>query len=197
MPYYLTRKDAGWLPFAYPAGMPNESAVGASTSFVAVSAGNGGALATPVQLDAPMALESYSIWNTDTANARTAEAALYVDNNASATMVRIAGSSAAFSFTPGGAAARQTSANVQSAPVILQPGLYWFVLRNTSATQTFGVGAMAQGNFTGPLQRWSTATGVAALSGTIDLTAAPWATLNTLYLVRLNGRIWGQSSAFA
>jgi hypothetical protein len=136
----------GFQQVAYPIGYDATGATATAKNLAAVVAGNGEAMLIPIVLAAPMFLKAYRMWSTDTAaNARTAEARLYVSRlDNSATVNFVTGSDATFSFTPAGAAAGRSSADVSGAgTLLLPPGAYWLVIRNTSATQVFGIGTLA------------------------------------------------------
>jgi len=178
----------GFLPFAYPAGEPSTAGVSGSSALAAA----GGSFAVPIFLTAPMLLQSYSVWNQDATLLRTAEARLYVDRLDNAAAINfVPGTDATFSFTAT-VAASQTSGAVSGAPVVLGPGLHWFVLRNTAAANTFGIAYHLPGLVLGAIQKVNGA--AAALGATIDLTGWPVSTV--LYVVRLNGRVFGQAAAF-
>jgi hypothetical protein len=189
--------STGWAPYASMDGISDSTNLAAgSTAFGAVAAGLGGALAVPIFLHAKMLLRSYSLWNADTANARAAEARLYVDDNASGTMAFVTGTDAAWSFTPSAASLR--TAAVSGAPVTLGPGVYWLVIRNTSATQTFGIGhsTAATGDPWSGRSKINNATKEAALGATIDLTAAAWSVSAVSWPIVMNGSVFGESTAF-
>ncbi len=183
----------GWQPYATPNGINNESTLSGTRTLAAVSGGNGGAFAIPIWLVSPMKLDSYTVWCTDTANARAAEARLYVDRlNNSATANFLTGTDAAWSFTPGAASSRL--ATVSGTPVIIPPGVYWFVIRNTSATQTFDL-ASTGSSTAGAIYTAAAAQAIAALGSTLDLVTS-WSSTAGAIAVRLNGRVLGQTSPY-
>lgn len=181
---------ASWQAFAYAAGLTHASTTTGGINLDVVGGGLGGAKAIPVLLHNPMLLQQLTIWNTDTASARTAEWSLYVDSG-DATFDLVTGATGTFSFTPGGAASLRSSA-AASAPVFLSPGTYWLVIRNTSGAQTFGLGLVAAGTMVVNASR--TNTGIAALGSTIDISA--WTAATSQILARLDGRIGAEAAAF-
>lgn len=183
----------GWLPFAYPWGISSVSVSTSNNNLIAVAAGLGGAVVTPIILAAPMNIQSVTVWQGATANARAAEFRIFRDNGDS-TIDYITGTSGTFSFTP--AAADERTANVGTPGTYLPPGVYFFALRNTSAAQTFVVRAVAGGaQLTGNNRYlWNTG-GLAALGTTLDITSSESQT-DGVMMVRLNGRIAGQSTAY-
>lgn len=181
----------GWLPFSYAIGNNHTSVQTTTINLAQINSGNAGAIAIPFVLDAPMRLQGITIRNIDTANLRTAEWAIYgdpqtIDNNL---VQLIVGS--AFSFTP--VAASDRSANISGVPERLYPGQYWLVIRNTSTTQTFGLGLVGAGTMNTP-NLCRTNTTVAALGATLDISA--WTAQTYQALARLNGRIGAETAAF-
>jgi hypothetical protein len=184
----------GWLPFAYP---QHFVANGTYTTAYAIAA-NGGSFAIPMLLIAPMLLESVTLWNTDTASARKWGWDLYEQylNNGNAgenTLTRVAASSADESFTATVASKRTITAG--SAPVFLPPGLYWLVIQSRHATSTFGLGTASISGFVNNHHQVKT-TGNPN-GATLDLVAATWTKINgSIPAVRMNGRVFGQTTAF-
>ena len=183
----------GYIPYAFPFGFdPVNSLSTTIASLAAVSGGNGGALQVPIFVPGPMFLETITIWNRSSANLRTAEARLYLDSaNDSNTLTQVSGSDTTWSFTPG-AEGLQTSAAVSAAPVSLDAGTYWLVIRNTSTAQTFQIGGIAT-----VLGKNLYATkSIAALGATLDMVAATWAKATGALGLCLNGRSFGQTTAY-
>jgi hypothetical protein len=165
----------GFQVIAYPEGFDALNALSSNATLAAVSAGNGGALAIPINLAAPMYLKQYRMRSNDTASARTAEARLYVSRlDNSATCNFVTGSDATFSFTPGGAASSQSSGVVSGDPLLLAPGTYFLVVRNTSTSQTFTIGTTASSTLGVANMKTITAASVPALGSTLDLVTT-WA----------------------
>ncbi|HEU4345377.1 MAG TPA: hypothetical protein VFU31_27815 [Candidatus Binatia bacterium] len=183
----------GWMPYAYMMGYPLTTAIGTSLAIAA----NGGTLAVPVYLPAPMALESVSIWQTDTATAREWRWDLYLDavNDAlssSNTLTRKAAATAVQAFTPS-AASKQTIAAATD-PTKLSPGLYWLAIQSTHATSALTIGAIADNDFTNNTAQTKTTTN--PNGATLDMVSATWTKVTDLYCVRLNGQVFGGSSLF-
>lgn len=182
--------EIGWLPFAFHGSASGIEPVTTNVVLPAV----GGSVAIPIYLPAPMLLQSVSVKNNDAATARSWEFRLYEDRrNNNNTLDEVAGANGSESFTPGAASVR--TVNVAGAPVILPPGIYWLVVRNTHATSTWTIGATAG---TAPWQTNSAQTKTlgSALGSTLDLVAATWTKVTGVYGARLNGRVFGQATAF-
>jgi hypothetical protein len=182
----------GWTPYAYQTGFePSQTFTG--TALVA----NGGSVAVPIELTAPMLLQSVSLWNTDTASARTWGWDLYEQylNNGNAgenTLTRVAASTADETFTAAAASIR--TINAASVPVYLPPGLYWLVLQCRHATNTFSIGAYNVTGFTPNTLQTKTTTN--PNGATLDFIAATWAKGTGFRAARLNGRVFGDTAAF-
>jgi hypothetical protein len=175
-------------------GLDNTSASFAVTrSLAAVSAGNAGAVGALVFVTAPMKLRSISVWNKNTATARTAEGRVF-NITTSSTASFITGTDCTWSFTPSAASLR--AATVSGAPVALDPGYYLVVIRNTSASQTFDVGAETQGaaNMLKGSCVHSVTASVAALTTTIDVTG--WSRAGSIVGIQLDGEIFGTGAAW-
>ena len=178
----------GRAAVAAPQGFSDALTYGTGQSLAAVSAGNGGAIGIPILVPSPMYLEGYGLFNGDAANARAAEARLYVDSG-SATLNEIANTAAAWSFTPSAASLRRVSVT-SGAPVLLDPGYYWIVLRNTSATQVFNLRRVSPPTLVVPSFRLKA---IAALSSTIDLDTG-WTNGNGCPAIWLEGRVLGRTT---
>jgi hypothetical protein len=183
----------GWMPFAYMPGYPITTAIGTSLAIAA----NGGTLAIPFQLTAPMLLESVSIWQTDTATERTWRWDLYVhyanDELASQnTLTRVANATAAQTFTPS-AASKQTLAAATD-PTRLAPGLYWLAIQCTHGTNALTIGAIADNDFANNTGQTKTTTN--PNGATLDFVAATWTKVTDVYCARLNGQVFGGSGLF-
>jgi len=185
--------SVGWMPYAYMIGFPPTTAIGTSLAITA----NGGTLAVPVQLPAPIALESVSIWQTDTATARAWRWDLYLDavNDALASsnaLTRVANATAAESFTPS-AASKQTIAAATD-PTRLSPGLYWLAIQCTHASNALTIGAIVDNDFANDTAQTKTTTN--PNGATLDFIAATWTAKNDFYCVRLNGQVFGSADLF-
>ncbi|HVP57598.1 MAG TPA: hypothetical protein VMU02_05835, partial [bacterium] len=89
--------------------------------------------------------------------------------------------------------AAAVSSNAAS-PTYLAPGTYWLVLRNTHASNTFGLGTAAAGTLASNTAQEKTLG--SALGSTLDFVAASWTKKTFLAGVRLNGLVFGGASAF-
>lgn len=185
----------GWLPYIYPATLSMTGAI-TSTNLAA----NGGSIAIPLYLVAPMLLESVSARNQDTATARTWGWDLYEQylnngNGAENTLTRIAASNGNETFTPSAASNRTLAAS--GAPIFLPPGVYWLVVQNRHATSTFAIGWVAPTtgiNLNKNIVQTKTTTN--PNGATLDFVAATWATSGNTPIVRLNGRVFGDTTDF-
>lgn len=181
------RVAAGYLPFAYGLGLAGDAVTTTARNLAAA----GGATLLPIEIAAPMLVESISIYNTDTASARSWEWRLFAEPaGGGATLNHIAGLNGTDAFTPGSAGIRTVAATT---PTLIGPGLYWVAVRNTHATNQFGIGRAAVGTFTGNNGR--TKTLGSALTTTLDGSTG-WTGVAGLAGVRLNGRVVAEGSAF-
>lgn len=189
-------RDLRWsgarLPYVFHGG--TIAADNTAMTLALVSGGNGGAVALPMILAAPMVLQGYSLLGADTANARSCEMRLYQDIGGTNSLAFVTGTDATLSFTPSAIVVR--TASVSGAPVTLWPGTYYLVIRNTSTAQTFGIRQMQ------PVGNWPAGTPsinrslstVAALGATID--TSTWTQNGGIVSARLNGRIGNESAAY-
>jgi hypothetical protein len=185
----------GWQPYAYPLAFDMDAAFGGNVALAA----NGGSIAMAVHVDAPMNLESVSVRNLNGATQRTWGWDLYrqdtnTENSSENTLTRVAQCSANDTFTPGAASVRTITASGE--PVYLAPGYYWLVVQCRHATNTFalgmtGIGAPIAGNVS------QTKTTTNPNGDTLDFVAATWVKRDQeVYGVRLNGQVFGESTAF-
>lgn len=183
--------NLGRMPYAFPLSFHGAMVSNGVSDLAIVSGGNGGALATPMDVPAPLALQSCSIRQGSTANLRTGQWRLYREpEGGGATLEEVPGAAGSFSFTPSAIDDRVSPAATPG--VLLQPGLYWLVIRNTSAAQTFSVRRFVSTEAMGNVAMVNTS--VPGLGATIDLST--WGKNPGVFLARLNGRVFGQSSAF-
>lgn len=173
----------GYLPYAEPMGWYNQ-AVYASSSPVAV----GTVVIFPVFLPASMQLYSVSVFNRDTASARSWAWSLYLDayNNANS-LIRVAASNGADAFTASAISTRTLAAS--SGPIELSPGLYWLAFQNQHASNTFGLGFDATASSASwTAKKTSKAKlSMANLGSTLDIVAATWTDLTQQFAIRMNG----------
>jgi hypothetical protein len=177
----------GPMPYVYPIGGGPQDV---PTTALALPAA-GGSYAFPFYLASPMELTSVTVRNTDAATARTWEWAVYRQNYDTFSageedLVKVTNSSGTQTFTPG-AASNRTLGDTND-PTHLVPGLYWCVIRNAHATNTFGLGTQAAGTMA--LNTAQTKT-LASLANPLDFTAATWTKVTSIPGVRLNGYHFG------
>lgn len=182
-----------WTPFAYPVMFSPSAAIATDLSLPA----NGGSIAIPMNVTDYMAFRSVTIRNGDASLARTWGWDLYKEvNNADATadktLTRVANSSADETFTAAGSSNRTITA--ASAPVILEPGVYWLVVQNRHATNTFNFRYTAAGLAMGTTAQTKTTTNPNGAS--LDFVAATWTALTDIFGARMNGSVFGQSAIF-
>lgn len=182
----------GQLPYALPLGLGIDAVGTGTANLAAVTAGNAGANAIPIPVYAPLTPYRLTIRNIDTvATLRTAQWSLYVDRQDGTNSLRRVLVGSGFSFTPAGAASNQS--DTPTTNPLLAPGVYWLVIRNTSAAVTFGLATVAEGTLnTGNLRRTTTA--VAGLGATLDVSG--WTAGVAQALVRLEGTIGNEAAAF-
>lgn len=186
----LSSRLVGRVPYVYPIGY---SGTVANASLTGVTlAANGGAATYPVFISAPMLLESVSVTNLNTGTQRAWNWALFKDSGVN-TLDRVAFGATAETFTPVAISARTITAD--SAPVQLEPGLYWILIQCTHATNAFSLGAEGASNTLGG-QAGQTKTVTNPVGSTLDFVAATWTKNNDPASIRLNGRVFGESTSF-
>lgn len=183
----------GWLPYAYPIMYTHDAEFSISQSLPA----GGGSAAIPFALAAPMLLESVTILQVSTSSERTWGWDLYWQENNTGdsgenTLARLAACSANDTFTPATALQRTLSAG--SAPVSLDAGLYWLVIQNRHASNTFELALHEVNNFA--RSGWQYKTTSNPNGATLDFVAATWGKSSEIPAARLNGRVFGQTTAF-
>lgn len=165
----------GRQEFVYP---PLTSFVTAPTNSEDLAI-NGGTLAVPIHIVAPLVFDRLSIHNRNTASARSAEYRLYYYGGS--TLDFVTGTDGTFSFTPTVASDRTST---PSSSITLQPGVYWLAIRNTSATQNFSIGYVnPAGTFFNAFTLSYTQTLGSALGAT--LTATGWSAGTRSHAVRI------------
>lgn len=185
------------IPFASPNGLAVSAAAGAAYSLIVDTAGSAGAVVAYIPVTGHLLLQQVVFWCTDTAaNLRTGEWGLYVDglDRTQPLLARVAYGT--WSFTPAGAAAaRPSTVTSPAAPVMLVPGGYYLVIRNTSATQVMTVARNDGTVFGRNNGRINNTVGITALGQTISLNG--WTgTGGQVAFVRLEGRIGDESGGF-
>lgn len=188
-------EEQGFMPYAYPMGYDPQVATSTQSNLAAVSSSKAGVMLVPFALHAPLALQSITIRSSDTASARSAEARIYLDTGSRQLPV-VVGCATSWSFTPS-AASDQTS-NIFTPGTVLMPGTYWLTIRNTSASQTFGI--RRQPNVTelvGNIAYQDNVPNQVTLpADELDTSLLSFTGLQGAPAVRLNGRVLGVSVAF-
>jgi hypothetical protein len=153
---------------------------------------NGGSIAIAMNLTARLDFDEVWIRNGDTGSLRTAEYRLYYDDG-TANAVFVTGTDGTYSFTPSGSPSDRSSTNMSGSPVAISPGVYWLVIRNTHASNTFGVQYSNVGS-----TYWNTRNGSydktlgSALGSTLDFSTG-WSGQARSYSVRMTGRLFNNS----
>lgn len=178
----------GPTPRALPLDFDNSAAYNTAVALAA----NGGSMAVAIHVPAEIRLQSVQVRNTDGSGARQWGWDLYVQNGETNTLDRVAASNGDESFTASSVSVRTLAA--ASAPVVLDPGIYWLVLQSTHATNTFGVGTTAAAALYGGATQTKTTTN--PNGATLDFTAATWTKTTATPAAILLGRVFGESTAF-
>lgn len=183
--------EIGYKAYAYPiGGGPTQT----PSDNLSMST-NGVAFATPVVLESHMLLESVSYWDLSSANARgPMEFGIYEERlNTSGTLDLLSGAVGTIAaYTPSAASLRTMT--VTTPPVYLSPGCYWLVLKNNHASNGWALGASLPGTMSQNSGQTKALT-TAALPSTLDFVTS-WTKSTRIPGVRLNGRVFGQTSAF-
>lgn len=184
----------GWVPYVY---MPNFVSTAALTTAASLTA-NGGSLAIPMYVVGHMLVQRALIRNTDTTLTRAWRWDLYVQrlnngNGAENTLTRVVDSNGSDSFTAAAASTRGLDATTPG--TYIAPGVYWLVVQNTNASNTFGVGSTAVSSALSN-NAAQTKTTTNPNGSTLDFVAATWTKQTALYAVRLDGRVFGQTTQF-
>lgn len=188
-------ESVGWSPYAYPLVFNPQ----ATFTTLATLTNQYGSNAIPVAVQSHMLLESVTVRNANTNLARSWGWNLYKQylnngNSGENTLNQVAASSADDSFTPAGAASNRT-VTAGSAPVYLAPGVYWLVIQNRHASNAFSIGSEAVSTAFALNAAQTKDTG-SSNGTTLDFVAATWTKVTAIYGVRLNGRVFGQSTAY-
>lgn len=180
-------KYVGRVPLAGNLGFSDALTFGTNTALAAA----GGAIESYIEIPCPMYLEGYALFNGDATLLRTADAALYVDSG-SATCNQIVNSLASWSFTAASAQTRRVSVTT-GAPVYLDPGGYWLVLRNTHASNAFNIRRITSPTFTASPNRQH-ATTIASLPASLDLDTNWTTTIAGVLALWLEARVLGRTT---
>lgn len=179
----------GFLTHAFPVGF---SYIDAFTTGGTLPI-NGGSVAIPIWAPAAMLIDTYVYHNRDAAGAHTLEARLYFDKqNNSATATEVPSSSATWTFTP---AAADDRSSTSLGGLLIGPGLYWLVIRNTSATVAAVVGRGGVPGGFGAFSVIQTKTLAVALTSPLDLSTG-WTRAGRVWGAYLRGRVFAEAAGF-
>jgi hypothetical protein len=183
---------AGDLPFVYANFLHPGHAIGASALSMA---GSGGTVASPILLGAALQLDHLQFFNRATSGTHTVEWRLY-ESVQSASAGEISGANGSLTYSPTATSYEIVAAT--GAPVDVPAGLYWLVFRLSSAT-SINIGGIAPswgstGN--GTHSTTMTQTLGTALGSTIDFTTGWTKTTSNMPALRLDGRVFGESSGY-
>jgi hypothetical protein len=183
----------GWAPYAFSLGYTENQIPTGTAATLAVS---GGSIAVPVFVPGHMRLISVSHYigasTTPTTEYQIYRQSLNNGNAGENTLTAVAGASVASATRT--ASAINTLA-VATAGVYLAPGLYWLVIRNTTAN-TVIIGGTAVSTFALSMAQTKTL-GSTIVSTNLDFVAATWAKVTGFTVaVRFNGEVFGQTTVF-
>lgn len=180
----------GDLPYAYPM---NYVPGGTYTTAVNLAA-NGGSMAIPFVLPAPMRVSAVQFWNTDSTLTREWETQFYYDRAGTS---GIQTDTSHNNFGGGGVIAAPGFQGVSwsgGSPAILPAGLIWLVIRNIEASNTLGIGTLAA---SGTIQKNSHQTktlgSFLGAATTLDLVTG-WSKSTAIPGVYLQGRVFNQTA---
>lgn len=183
----------GWLPYAMQEGASQALSFGNNFAIPA----SGGAIAFPVTLVAPMMLQSVTLRNNDSSNGHTWNWYLYEQmkqtGDAGENSLSLkANGAAAETWTASGATFRTIAA--ANAPLYLAPGIYWMVIQNQHASQTFSIAT----NNAGVILHNSAQSKTLSIppGDPLDFVAATWTKRTAMYEVVLEGDVFGQNTIF-
>lgn len=188
-------ENVGWSPYAFPLSFNPQGVFTTATQLTNQYA----SLAIPMVVPSHMLLESVSVRNVNTATQRTWGWNLYKQyvnngNSGENTLNQVAASSGDETFTPSGASTTRTI-TAASAPVYLQAGVYWLVIQNRHASNAFSVGGDAASTQFAHNSSQTKDTG-SSNGTTLDFVAATWTKVTAIIAASLNGRVFGQTTAF-
>ncbi len=118
---------------------------------------------------------------------------LYKDSSAN-TLNEVVNANGTDSFTASVASNRDSTC---STPPTLEPGTYWLVIRNTHASNTWGIAYAIAGTSDLDLNTHQVKTLGSALGSTLDFVAATWTKSQNYPSAALLGRVFGQAVSFS
>jgi hypothetical protein len=189
--YHQGFPATGFGPSAFPIGFVQNGVYTTARNLPA----NGGSIAIPFYLPAPMNITRQAFWGTDTSLAREWMVALYhqpFNRTGSNVLGKIPGSTQYGSTTPSAVGLRNVS--MSSTECICPAGMVWLVIHNTHATNTLGIGYMA-GSTQMPvnLAQTKTLTLWAPEDDTLDFTAASWTKVTDIHSAVIGGRVFNNA----
>lgn len=189
----VLRDEVGWAPYVFC----NGTSPGSTQSATITLAANGGTVLLPFSIAGHALIQSYTWRNMDASGTRAVELRLYRQrlNNGNAgenAIDFVTGTDASSSISPGSAS--NVTVDVSAPGTYLAPGAYWLAMRTTNAS-TYGLagaggsGSLAKNNI-------QTKTLGSSLGATLDVVAATWTKANTLALIAMDLRVFGQTTAY-
>lgn len=186
----------GWTPAAYPLNFVHNA--GYTAAFETVNSG-GRAVAIPFNVLSNLLLESLTVQFVASSPSSTYPLrwALYFQdtndgNTAENTLRRILVNDVSVVFVTGVALRETLSAGN---PVPLSPGTYWAVIQNNDGANNLRLGALSLASFEDNFNSYKKNTNVVTLGQTLDMVTGWTGVSNQVLAGRLNGRVFGQTSA--
>lgn len=184
----------GWQAFAYPPHYIPNSAYNSAVR----SAGLNQGIAIPIQLTGNMLLNSVTVRYIGASINYNLSWGLYVQdvndgNTAENTLRRIA--TGGNSGTTGAGPVNITLP-ASPIPVPIPPGAYWLVIKSSGAIGAFSFGGISPPSGFDSALKFEMENAVSvSIDQTLNL-VTNWTTVTSVTAVRLNGRVFGQTSAF-
>lgn len=186
----------GWSPAAYPLNFVHNTAY--TATFDTINA-NGRAVAIPFHVRDNLLLESLTVQFVASSPSSTYPIrwGLYVQdvndgNTAENTLRKIFFNDVSVVFVTGVALRKTLSAGN---PIPIAPGTYWVVVQNNDAANNLRLGALSVAAFEDQFNSYIKNTNAITLAQTNDLVTGWTGVTNLILGARLNGRVFGQTSA--
>jgi hypothetical protein len=183
----------GWAAYAVPPGFAFNATY---TTVTTTLPANGGSLAVPIFVPGPMLVQSMSFY-IGASTTPTCEMQLYEQylNNGNAGENTLAYVSGLGITSASRSASALNTVNFNTPGTYIPGGSYWIVIRNTSASNTLGIGYLAAGTMAQNNGQTKTL-GSTIVGASLDFVAATWTKVTWMAGVRLNGRVFGGAAAF-
>jgi len=180
-------EDTTLAPYAltHPLGVDDQ---GTSLTFL----GNGGSVAAPIYIPTTLILQSLTFRQAGPTGDQDFEWRLYEGTN-DGTLSAVTGADGSLVFNVTGNTFQTIDAS--GAPVIIQSGMYWLVLRNRRGVDAFVNGRQVTVLAGIPSISQSKTLG-SALPSSLDMVTGWTKQSQTTPWYRLDGRVFGQSTAF-